>query len=271
MSTTTLALDATLALVTAAVYGWVGRIMLRRPAPDDAGRVALRMFALWWFSLMALTLISPIQDALALAGVFAVEPHLLLLYAALVPLAACLWGLLYYLLYIYTGNRRLLVPLGVFHLGILAFFTYLVAWLRPVGVTLREWNVQLVFEREVPSVLGSVALVLILGPVLLASLAYGTLFFRATDRTTRYRVASVSCGFLLWFGSSAAASVAGLSESSWWPIVSRVVGLVATLIILSAYRPPGFVQRAFGVAPVPRPEEEVALVPRERAAPPVAA
>lgn len=254
----TLAIDAGLALATSALYAYVGRLTLSRPAGEPDGRLAIRLFAVWWFGLAVVTVVGAGRALLAAAGILDLPLHTALGFGALLPLVAALWGLLYYLLYIYTGNRRFFWPVTVAHAAILVYFTYLTLWLRPTGVVVSDWSVTTSNANELAGPALGFALFLILGPVLIAALGYGSLIFRTTDPTTRYRVGMVSGAFLLWFGSAGLAVATGLGlpvEQGgwyWWPLAARAIGLFSTLLILGAYRPPGFVQRRLGVAPVPR-------------------
>lgn len=251
----TLVIDAGLAFAIALLYTLVGRITLARPSSSADARLAIRLFAVWWFGLAVVTLISAARTLLAAVGVLDLPLHMTLGFAALLPLVACLWGLVYYLLYIYTGDRRLFVPVTVMHAGILVFLLYLTLWLQPVGLKVSDWSVTTENARLLDGPLLGVALFLILGPAIFAALGYGSLLFRTRDPTTRYRIGTVSGAFLLWFGSAVVAAVTTLGTWYWWPLTARAIGLVSTLLILAAYRPPGFVQQGLGVAALPRPEE----------------
>lgn len=257
MTTTsgTLALDAGLALATALLYGYVGRLTLARPSQEKDGRTAIRLFAVWWFGLAIITVTGAIRALLAAAGILDLPLHMALSFASLLPLVAAIWGLLYYLLYIYTGNRRFFWPVTVAHAGILVYFTYLTLWLDPLAVKVSDWSVTMENARTLTGAPLAFALFLILGPVMIAAIGYGSLAFRTQDPTTRYRVAMVSGAFILWFGSAVVASATMLGKWYWWPLAARGIALFSTLLILAAYRPPGFVRRWLGVAALPRTEE----------------
>lgn len=250
----TLALNAGIGFATAGVFAYVGALMLRRSVGDAGARRAMGTFAAWWFSLAVLTAAGAARMTLAAAGNLDLLPHLVLSELAVVPLVVALWGLLYYLLYIYTGNGRLFWPLTVAYGAVLAWFVYLTWWLQPVRIVARTWNVDIEYARAdaLEGPIGAVALALILGPVLIAAALYASLLFRATDRGVRYRIGMVSGAFLLWFGSSAIASIAELTTADWWPPLARLVGLLATFMVLAAYRPPAAVRAWLGVEDVTR-------------------
>lgn len=251
-----LLLNASLGLASAAVYGYVGRLMARRVVHHDGSRLAMRLFAVWWYGVAVFTLLGVAPSVLAAFGLTSLPLQATLAFAALAPLCAALWGLLFYLLYIYTGNRRLIVPLGVAHVGIYAFFTYVLAWLQPVGVIVDTWQVRLAYANELQGPVRAATLLALLGPVTLAALAYGSLYFRTRDRTSHYRVLMVAGAFLFWFGSAALANTTRLGQLDWWPPMSRAVGLIATLIVLAAYRPPRWLAQRAGIAPVALASDE---------------
>jgi len=251
MSEATLLFDAAFAVATSVLYAYVGRLVLSRETPDRESRVAIRMFAVWWFGLAGTTIIGASRSVLAALGVVSLDLHLAISYVSLLPLVALLWGLVYYLVYIYTGNARWFVPITVLHVGILVFFIGLTTYLEPTGVVVKDWSVGFSYAREIGGVLIAITLFTILGPALLAAIGYSTLYFRTEDPTARYRIACVSGGFILWFGTSfVAAVVPPLGQWGAWPIVARVIGLVSTLIILAAYKPPRIVEERLGIVPV---------------------
>lgn len=256
MVTPTLAFDAVFAAAAAFVYAYVGELTRRRPAHDAEGRRALVMFSVWWYGLAAATLVGSVQSALGAMGLIDVSLFIALALISVPLIVAILWGLVYYLLYIYTGRASLFWPVFYFHVALLVALTYLVVWRNPTSVVAGDWNVSVQYERAVTGPLGTIVILGILGPVLFAALGYATLLFRAKDATTRYRVASVAGAFILWFGSSAVAASTPLGKWYWWPIAARTIALVSTIIILMAYRPPRVIRERFGVQAVeikPRP------------------
>lgn len=249
-ATWTLLVSALVGLAAAAVYAYVGRLMAHRVVEHEDSRLAMRMFALWWYSLALLTTIGQGRKILVAFGVESLPLHTTLTYFTLLPLVLALWGLLYYLLFIYTGDRRLLVPLGLMHAGIFGYFTWVVAWLRPVGVSSTAWSAVLEYERDLSGPVLAITLALLLGPVIVGSFAYGTLFFRTRDRTSRYRIGLVAIAFLGWFGSSILGTALELNQLEYWPLASQLIGFGATLLVIAAYRPPTAVRRWLDVQPV---------------------
>jgi hypothetical protein len=270
MSALTLTLDAAFATVTAALFSYVGWITGARRVDAADGRRATRRFAVWWFGLAAVTLAGALNEALAAAGDVDVQTHRVLGDLAILPLVLALWGLVSYLAYIYAGSRKVFAPVTAFHVLVLGLLAGLVAYLTPTGLTTNDWGVQVQYEQTVSGPLLALVILVILVPALAAAALYGTLYFRTTDRTARYRIGMTSGAFLLWFGVAALATPTGLSGWYWYPLVSRAVGLVATLMVILAYRPPRALRERYGVAAVELATRDAAADERRRARPIVA-
>lgn len=242
MSGTTLLVGACTAVVSGLAYAYVGlRIGGRRSAPED--RMALRAFGAWWFGLALLSLVEAAQTGLWLAGARDRQLFTAMTYLTLAPFCAMIWGLFYYLAYLLSGRREILwVSVGLYLLAYGAFVS-LFAMSDPVGVKATAWNVRMEYARSFPPLVMLAAIGLLVLPVLGGAIAYGLLFFRVRNPLQRYRIAVVSLSLLLWFGSPLVAQLAGVAQSDAWGIASRVVGLLAALAILLAYRPPARVLR----------------------------
>lgn len=237
-----LLLDALFATVTAGIFAYVGRDFARRPASEDTRR-ARDCFVAWWYGLSVVTLVGALRSALGAAGFLDLSVHVALSFFSLLPLMVALFGLLYYLLFIHTGNARLFTPLAVAYTALFVGFAWLITWLKPTAVKVDAWSVGFEYARKLEGWPVGVLIILLLGPVLVAALLYGSLVFRAKTRIARYRVGMTSGAFLLWFGSSGIASVLGLTTLPNWPVASRAIGLVSTLMVLAAYRPPAALRR----------------------------
>lgn len=264
MSSLTLAVDAALALGTAGLFAYVGQFTLRRTGSAQDVR-AIRLFAVFWFGISLSTLLGAALNMLAIAGVTSVAPYVLLSNLGIVPLVFLLWGLVYYLLYIYTGNVRLFWPVTLASVALLAWLTILIGSLDATGIRVETWRVSTVYTNPPSPLTTTLLLAVILVPVVGASAAYGTLYWRTHDVSARYRIRMVSSGFLLWFGGLGLASATTLAAASWWPPVSRGIALAATAMILAAYRPPRAIRQRLQVDPTPaRSRAEEAGVARER-------
>lgn len=269
LTSLTLLTDALLGGATALLFAYVGDLMRRRHVPNAEGRRAMLRFAVWWYGLAVFTLLGAFRAALAGFGNVDVRTHALLNDLGALPLVALLWGLVSYLAYVYTGRPTALRVVTALHLLILLFYGYVVATLDPVSVRVETWRVPVEYAAEIPGVISGAILVTMLVPALAAAVGYGTLYFRTHDRSARYRIGMTSGAFLLWFGAAGVASLTALGAWAWWPFAARMVGLVATLMILAAYRPPAWVRGRLGIRPLELEPERHGRSPAE-AAPPTA-
>ncbi|HEX2022320.1 MAG TPA: hypothetical protein VHH36_06370, partial [Candidatus Thermoplasmatota archaeon] len=129
--TPTLAVAATLSLAMSALYAYVGTLVLRRPT-SDAARPANRSFGLWWNALAVTMGLDAARAYLAAFGVLDGVAQTALLYLILPPIVAAIYGLVDYLVYLYTGDPRWRGLVRAFHLAVGAGLLAAVVWMRPL-------------------------------------------------------------------------------------------------------------------------------------------
>src|SRR5688500_8466223 len=113
----TLLFGAALSILSASIYFYVGRVLSRRHVASPDARLAWKLFVAWWYALATSTLIGAV---LSLLGAFSIAGlPLFITFTQVNLLALCigLCGLMYYLLYLFTGSRRLLLPLTLFYIA----------------------------------------------------------------------------------------------------------------------------------------------------------
>lgn len=234
--------------LTVILYAYVSAIIAQRNISGEE-KWANLSFAAWWGLLAVSTGLPLILAVLAWTSLANFEVAVFLSAVSLLVTVIALACLLFYLLYLYTGRLTVAWPIIGFHLFLWLFFAYLTLfWMHPSGL---DGGGAIEYGRPLEGPMLWAALGGLLGPVILAAVAYGSLFFRLKSKAARYRVALVSSAFLLWFGVAAGGVVAGVSDATWWPIVSRTVAMIAPLLVILAYRPPRIVSRrlnANGVA-----------------------
>lgn len=249
--------DAAIVAVLVAVAAQLGR---RRAAGDAGG--AIRAFQVWWLGLAFTVLANALREVVAAAGVETSAPVVAALnalqYLWLAATCAAVAGLLYYLVYLHTGSRRWLGPLVAFYaLYAIAAFAIL-ARIQPDGVAPGKWFVQWAYARpDVGVGLLAVMSLLLLLPQIVGAAVYLTLRGRVAERGARYRIAMVAWPLLAWLGSALLAPAIQLGRFEAWQAGGRLVGLVASLLILAAYRPPAWIRARLGIERVPQPHEAV--------------
>lgn len=227
------------AFASAFVYGVVANEFRRRISRVFAeSRRPLLFFALWWACLCA---------NIALGGAFIFAASLgytnfpLQLVYSLVQrllLSVSLVGLMYYLLFLLTSRDWLRV-LVVFYTLYFLVLVYSLYSSGPASVYVGSWRTDLQPTQANPIAFAVVNFVMLVVPPVAAALAYFFRFYRrASGRVIRYRVALVSWSLTLWWVMAVVAGQREAFGNEEFQLVNRFSGLVASLLILAAYRPP---------------------------------
>lgn len=251
-----------LAAASTVVYAAVGRQVGRRPASPDA-QLAKRMFQAWWYGLAGLSIFTPLVAVLALVGWDTFNVMLLLIQALLILVFAAIAGLVYYLLYLYTGKRWVMG-------AVVAYFLVMLIWLEYIllAAQIAGWGVppdggaKTFLDADgqriqTDPLQGLVFGLLVAVPPLLSTVAYFMLYFRLKGAEQRYRIAVVSAALVVWFGSSLVGTVTGLSQDpatqAAWRVANMAVALCASAAVYLAYRPPAWIARRFREGPGAEP------------------
>jgi hypothetical protein len=246
----TLALAGAVQLVTAASFIAVGARLRRRwVSPRD--RLANQALVAWWWGLAAYMLM---QGAFGLAG--AVGWTSLSAYVASRALAGLLicfaaWGLAYHILFLFTGWRRLAIPLGLYYAVVAVAYDRSILNHHPLAVVAGDWEVLLVFASPLADPLWTAVLASVGLPPVLGSLAYLTLLRKVEMREQRYRIILVATSIILWVTTGFAAQVGGGPFLKYLTVV--VFGLLASIVVFAAYFPPAPVRRWLGMGAPGRP------------------
>lgn len=247
MAAGTLLVSAAFSLLNGAAYLYVGRRLSARQVSEYAS-LAHGLFVLWWAALGVSSLLGAVQIGLYLGGWLPIWIYDTFTALNLLLLVIGLWGLLYYLVFLYTGRRGAWAPLAAFYLVFYAAIQALGNYYdRPTVLGDNGWNLVERPEIDVPQVTLWLFLLGLVGPQIGAALAYLRLYGKAEDTTQRYRIAMVSGSIIIWFGATLAASLAEVGALAAWQVASRLLALAAAGAILIAYLPPPVVQRRFGI------------------------
>src|SRR5688500_3594041 len=183
MASQTLLGSALFALVTSAIYVFVGYRLTRRALPQS-GKLAAAGFVAFWYGLAISSLAGAtgIQALLASVDALSLGLVLVLTQVSLLAISVALCGLLYYLVYLYTGWHRAWIPIAAFYLAFYAFLQYFIWDAGPVGIRNERWSVAVQYQKDIENapITDPYILALVIGllvPQILASLAYLTLVF----------------------------------------------------------------------------------------------
>lgn len=246
----TLFIGAFLSILSAAIYYYVGRVLGRRHLSSTESNLAWYLFITWWYALGTSTLSGAMLSLLGAFGVAGVALFTTFTLVNLLAICVALHGLMFYLLYLFTGNRKLLGPLTVFYVAYYILLIYYVLAGDPIGVSVNRWSATLEYQSPIRGPLFLIVLFLLVLPQIIGSLAYFTIYFRVKTVTQKYRILLVSWSIIVWFMSSLIASLSGLAQSDAWQVLSRFIALTASLTILFAYQPPSWIKRRFHVTSI---------------------
>lgn len=243
----TLFLSTFFALIAASTYAYIGWWLSKRVVSSSEARLAWRAFTIWWFALAITTLLAGFQNLLGALGLTDLPLFLTASYVNLLASCIALWGLVYYLVYLFTGNSRSLVPLSIFYMIYYTLLVYYTTASTPNHIEIGRWNTTLAYSNSLTGPFFVMLVVFLILPQIIGSLAYFTLYFRVSEVTQRYRVLLVSWSIIFWFVSPLIALAGGVAGQDWWQLVSRLIGLGAALAILMAYLPPRWLKQRYGI------------------------
>lgn len=239
--TTLLVVNGLLRAALAAIYTFIGLKLTRRETETGA-RTALTLFGVWWYGLAVSSTLSATTGLLHASGVLSLPLALALAQANVIAICVALWGLLYYLGYLFTGRRSILAPMTVAYAAFAFLLLYAVAAAGPIDVASRHGTSTLVYERPIGGAWLATLATLLLAPHLIGAVAYASLYFRSETRAQRYRIGMVAGAVFGWFGAAGVASAMRWTLTPWWPPTSLAIAMLASIAILLAYHPPRWAQ-----------------------------
>ena len=243
----TLLFSAFFALIAAGIYTYTGWRLSKRLVPTSDARLAWVSFTVWWYGLAGATLIGGLLNLFGAVGLTNLPLFVTATYLNIQVTCIALLGLLYYLIYLFTGNRNSLGLLAILYIVFYVLLVYFITASSPEGVNVERWETGLAYRTPPTGPFIILLIVLLLVPQIIGGFAYFLLYFRVTEITQKYRILLVSWSIIIWFVSPFAAAASGLSEQDWWQFVSRLIGLVAAATILMAYLPPRWLKQRYGI------------------------
>jgi hypothetical protein len=243
----TLLFVALLSILCAGIYYYVGRVLTRRRSTTADARLAWRLFVAWWYALATATLLGATQNFLGALGITGLPLFTTITLLNLLATCIALFSLMFYLVYLFTGNRNFLAPLAIFYILYFALLIYYIQVRDPIDVTVERWKTALVYQNQTSGPFFVLILLLLVFPQIIGSLAYFMLYFRVKLASQKYRILLVSWSIIIWFLSAFLASITSFGQSDLWQILSRLIGLAAAFAILLAYQPPVWIKQRFGV------------------------
>lgn len=248
MPSGTLLLAAGVQVVAAVLYGTLGaRLAGQRLAGED--KVAMRLFALWWICLAATSASGMVLSVSAAFGWANFPLFMALTQFTITTICVGLAGLLYYLVYVYTGRSRYLWYVVAFYIVFYIVLEFYILASNPDHVIVGRWATSIGYEHPFAGPYYLLVVLGLLGPQVGAAFALLMLYRRLESRAQKYRVVIVSVSMLVWFGTSTIASLAKVTQSDAYHFFSLFLGIAAAAMILLAYFPPRMVQERWGITP----------------------
>src|SRR5215216_2421449 len=139
----TLLFSTLFAFISAGIYAYVGWRLSKRIVSSSQGRIAWQLFIVWWYGVAVTTLIGGLLNLFGAFGLTILPLFVTATYINLLVICLAIWGLLYYLIYLFTGNSQLLVPLTIFYIIYYIFLVYYTTARVTESVNVDRWRTTL--------------------------------------------------------------------------------------------------------------------------------
>jgi hypothetical protein len=236
--------------VVAAFYLVIGyRLSQRRVSPGS--RLATGQLAMWWGGLGADLAVGAAELVVALAGGLTFATAMSFYLVTIIVIVAALWGLTGFLVYVYTGHYHLVWVCTIY----IAFYVTFLFWFfseSPYAIAIEAGSVVWQYSGTPNLVVELVLVLLLLVPEIAAAGLYLSLLRRTRDPAPRYRIALVGGGILLWFGID----ILLPGSTVPWVIVRTGLLVIPALMSFSAYYPPAWARRRYGVTAIETEDTE---------------
>jgi hypothetical protein len=234
-------------LAAAGVFLYVGwRLSLH--ASVEVGREPWALFGAWWVLIAASRLLSATELVMLSIGTDEVFAFVAVLYADLFLQGTAIACLVAYLLYLRTGDHRVVPATGWYYLGTYVVLLGAFTTSDPAQIEAYVWGVEVFFDPPLAGLVLNVLVSALLVPLLASLGSYLALYRHAGEPTQRYRIALVAGSLFLWIGGVYGAFLVEGVGSPVWPIALDGLGLAAAIAVYLAYFPPRTVRERFGVS-----------------------
>lgn len=232
--------------VAVGIYFFLGWKFYRRQVAPEY-RLPVVQFSIFWLAFALVTFVSGVESSLASFATPMLPLVVSLYYLEILGSCVVLWGLVGYLVHLYTG-RAYLLPISALYALLYVLLLYFITASDPDAVTVMLGAVGIQYATPVGGPILAVLVLLLVIPEFLGAILYFTLFFRTHDRTSRYRIGLVSWGLIAFFGIGLFNIGGRLGGGVAAVTLAAVLSIVPSLVILIAYYPPRFVRERLGVS-----------------------
>jgi hypothetical protein len=239
--TLSLGLGLAMSWGAALLFGQLALRLVAKPVSVEEWRTATTMFAAWWGALSVSSFIAGLRVLLATSG----APLPLAVGLGFVGTAVGAMGLaalLYHLLVLLTGRDVPLAPLMLFYALFAGWAIEASSRWQPIGYEVRAWSVQIAYAQGLEGGERLLALLLYVGPQLMAGVGLLAIAHRLPRSAERVRTIVTASGILVWFGVTVGATALELAGPLWGlarHLLAIGVGLAVTLV----HQPPTWLER----------------------------
>lgn len=248
MASVTLLLDAAAVAVSVVAYTLVARAVLDVAPAEPAARRARALFATWWGAIALTGAATVATSAMAAFDLLDRDLHVTFLLLKITLLAIGLFGLVHYLVYLFTGSERGLLSLAIVYLLFYVLTLAAIFDARPSAVVAARWSVEVVYAEPMAPLAVGLILGFLVFPQMLGAIAYGAVAHRVDDPRVRYRVLAVSGGIIAWSVSTFLSGAHVRPDDDVVQVGLRILSIVGIYANLAAYRPPAWVERRLAAA-----------------------
>jgi hypothetical protein len=239
--TPTLGIGLALSWSATLLFGHLALRLVAKPVSVEGWRTATPMFAAWWGALAVSSFIAGLRVLLATLG--APLPLAVGLgYLGTAAVAMGLAALLYHLLVLVTGRDVPLAPVTLFYALFAGWAIEASSHWHPIGYEVRTWSVEIAYAQGLAGGERLLALLLYVGPQLLAGVGLIAVALRLPRSAERVRTIVTASGILVWFGVTVGATALELAGPLWGlarHLLAIGVGVAVTLV----HQPPGWLER----------------------------
>lgn len=231
-------------LAATLVYLFVGYRLYQRPV-SPGSRLASVQFSIWWGGWGVSSALTAFQTLFYVGHALNFPLALTFEMLDILIVTVFLWGLVGFLVYVYSGKYYLGWVSAYFGSFYVITLYYILSEM-PYAVTSMGGIPNLAFASTGNLGLGIYAVLGIIGPEISGAILYLTLLRRTKDPTRRFRIALIGSSILLWFGllllvpSSTATDV----------LIRSGLEFIPPLMALLAYFPPSALRARWGLTAV---------------------
>lgn len=212
------------------VVSWAVAARLARRGRDES-RLGWGLLSTFWGGMAAYVLLDSLWAIGVVLDMVPLPVAITVLHLKVVSATVGFFGLVAYLLLVYTGRRGTVRLVAVAYVGIYLLTLYYYTWRGPVGQHVGNWGASLDYARE-GGAFQDVVVLLLFVPPCLSAIAYAFLLRHVRDREARLRVTTMSVSLIVLFAGLTMGWLNG--RLPWWGLAEKILALGAVVALAFA-------------------------------------